>query len=235
MVNPDYVFDKFISTTSNKFARTTCLDFARSIQPPHNPIFLHGPTSVGKTHLLHAIARLDSSLRPYGRVLLVTAEEMMNELNRDVATHLTRFREKYTNADLLLVDDIHILVGRKHTQQVFLDTFRKLIDNGGRLAMTSSKQTADLSVFIDAIMRSMKCSLMIHIKPPSRHEIALLLARRFSADGLQVQRELIKLATTCCTASDIRRSEGLVKQMMFAASLGMRSSTGNEGSRNFSD
>jgi len=159
----------------------------------------------------------------------------MNELYRDVAIHLTRFREKYTNADLLLVDDIHSLVGRKHTQQEFLNTFRKLIDNGRRLAITSSKQPTDLSVFTDTIMRSMKCSLVIHIKPPSRHEIALILARRFSAAGLPVQRDLIKLATKCRTASDTRRSEGLAKQMMFAASLGLRSSAEIEGSRDFSD
>lgn len=102
MLNPKHVFDNFVSTTGNRFARAACLTFARASRPLFNPLFLHGPTSVGKTHLLHAIANQVIRQRPFEKVLLVTAEEMLNELYGALGDHLERFREKYTSADLLL-------------------------------------------------------------------------------------------------------------------------------------
>jgi len=214
MFNPNLVFDNFASTTGNKSARAACMTFARSFNPPYNPLLLYDPTSVGKTHLLHAIGCQIRQLRPFDKVIIVTAGVMMNELCGAISTHqIELFREKYTNIDLLLVDDIHVLVGRISTQKEFFNIFQALVTNGGRLVMTSSKQIEDVRILSSEIKSRMKRSLMIPVKPPSRHDVESILSRRFAAAVPTVSRNIIKKAASM--GSDVRRAEGMIRQMYF--------------------
>ncbi|HXY55613.1 MAG TPA: DnaA/Hda family protein [Nitrospirota bacterium] len=218
MFNPNFVFDSFVSTMGNKFARAACMTFARSFNPPYNPLLLYGPTSVGKTHLLHAIGNQFRNLRPFDKVIIVTAEVMMNELLGAISNiQIELFRIKYTSMDLLLVDDIHTLVGRKCTQEELFNIFQTLVAKGGRLAMTSSKSLSDVLILSDEMKSRMKHSLIIRVKPPSRNEVELILSSRFAASVPMVSKNIIKMAASI--GSDIRRAEGMIKQMVFVDNL----------------
>jgi chromosomal replication initiator protein len=219
MFNPNYVFDNFVSTASNRFARAACLTFARSTHLPYNPLFLYGPTGIGKTHLLHAMGNSAARLRPDGKIILVSSDSMTHGLYESLINgQIARFRAKYTTADFLIVDDIHILSGRERTQEEFFRIFEALIANGGRLAMASLKPPSDIWHFSCSLRSRMKDGLMLPIMPPSRHDLELILSKKFASTIPPIPADLIGLVSQQRKDSDIRRAVGMVKQLVFAGS-----------------
>ncbi len=217
--NPDYNFDNYVSTAANESARSACLVFAKSIAPPSNPLFLYGPAGVGKTHLLHAMGNAAARLRPDEKVILVSSDSMIYELNESLRNgQIVRFREKYKTADLLIVDDIHILSGKARTQDEFFHIFEALTANGGRLAMASLKPPSDIRHFSGLLKSRMKNVLILPIEAPSRHDLELILSKKFASTIPPIPSNLIKLALQRRTGPDVRRAAGMVKQLAFAAS-----------------
>ncbi len=219
LFNSNYNFDNYVSTATNEVARSACLIFAKTTTPPSNPLFLHGPTGVGKTHLLHAIGNAAACLRPDEKVILVSSDSMIHELNESLRNgQIVRFREKYKTVDFLIVDDIHILSGKERTKDEFFRIFEALTDNGGRLAMASLKPPSDIRQFSGLLRSRMKNGLVMPIKPPSWHDLELILSKKFASTIPPIQGDLIKLALQRRTDPDVRRAAGMVKQLAFAAS-----------------
>lgn len=122
-LNPKYTFDTFVVGSNNKFAHAASLAVAESPGEIYNPLFLYGGVGLGKTHLMHSIAHFILQKNPSSRILYVTSEEFTNEVIEAIRnsnnTAMTKFREKYRNIDVLLIDDVQFIIGKESTQEEF--------------------------------------------------------------------------------------------------------------------
>ena len=136
-INGKYTFDTFVVGSNNKFAHAASVAVAETPGKIYNPLFLHGGVGLGKTHLMHAIANYILKENPSRKVLYVTSEYFTNELIETLRagdpTGMTKFREKYRNIDVLLIDDVQFIIGKESTQEEFFHTFNSLY-NANRVA-----------------------------------------------------------------------------------------------------
>lgn len=119
-LNPNYTFDNFIVGTNNRFAHAASVSVAEEPATEYNPLFIHGGAGLGKTHLMQAIAHHIIDTRPDFKVLYVTSETFTNEIIKAIGDrNVEKFREKYRNVDVLLIDDIQFVIGKESTQEEF--------------------------------------------------------------------------------------------------------------------
>ena len=144
-INGKYTFDTFVVGSNNKFAHAASVAVAETPGKIYNPLFLHGGVGLGKTHLMHAIANYILKENPSRKVLYVTSEYFTNELIETLRagdpTGMTKFREKYRNIDVLLIDDVQFIIGKESTQEEFFHTFNSLYN------ATPGHSTFDSSTF----------------------------------------------------------------------------------------
>ena len=132
-LNPKYTFDTFVVGSNNKFAQAAAMGVADNPGSKYNPFFIYGGVGLGKTHLMHAIGNQILMYNPNVNILYVTSETFTNQLInalRDQATE--KFREKYRNIDVLLIDDIQFIANKKSTQEEFFHTFNTLYESGNK-------------------------------------------------------------------------------------------------------
>ena len=133
-VTDEYTFDNFIEGASNKFAKAACLAVANTPANDFNPLFIHGNSGLGKTHLLCAVVAHMRTKYPHLKIVYKRCEEFMNELIGAISTSTTQeFREKYRGADVLLIDDIQFISGKVATQEEFFHTFSFLYESNKQI------------------------------------------------------------------------------------------------------
>ena len=155
-LNPKYTFDTFVVGGNNNFAHAASLAVAESPGEVYNPLFLYGGVGLGKTHLMHSIAHFILDKNPKKKVLYVTSETFTNELiealkNGKTAGNesaMSKFRDKYRNNDVLLIDDIQFIIGKESTQEEFFHTFNHLHTSGKQIIISSDKPPKDVLEYI---------------------------------------------------------------------------------------
>lgn len=154
-LNPKYTFDTFVVGSNNKFAHAASLAVAESPGEIYNPLFLYGGVGLGKTHLMHSIAHFILQKNPSSRILYVTSEEFTNEVIEAIRnsnnTAMTKFREKYRNIDVLLIDDVQFIIGKESTQEEFFHTFNTLHGANKQIILSSDRPPKDMDILEDRI------------------------------------------------------------------------------------
>ena len=160
-LNPNYTFDTFVVGSNNRFAQSASLAVAESPGNTYNPLFIYGGAGLGKTHLMHSIAHFIIENDDNSKVLYVTSEEFTNELiealkNGKTAGNesaMSKFRDKYRNNDVLLIDDIQFIIGKESTQEEFFHTFNHLHTSGKQIIISSDKPPKDIET-LEARLRT---------------------------------------------------------------------------------
>ncbi len=176
-INSHYTFENFIIGPQNDFAVAAALNVATNPKDsPYNPVFIFGPTGVGKTHLLHAIAnkifndRVAKGLPPY-KVVYATSENFVNEYMVAVRSPeqnaIHTFRRRYREADVLLVDDIQLFAGKTGSQEAFFYTFNELKLRNCPIILTSDRPASDITGLEDRLISRFQNGLSVDIQPPS--------------------------------------------------------------------
>ncbi|MBM4251032.1 MAG: chromosomal replication initiator protein DnaA [Deltaproteobacteria bacterium] len=178
-LNPNYTFESFIKGDSNQFAVATCLSAAENPGKAYNPLFIYGGVGLGKTHLLHAVGNLVLRHTPNAVVTYISSERFMNELIYCLRFNkMWDFRKKYRDCDVLLVDDIQFISGKKATQEEFFHTFNTLYGAKKQIVITSDMFPKDIPDIEDRLRNRFQWGLIADIQAPSiEHRIAILYSK----------------------------------------------------------
>ena len=209
----DYTFDTFIVGSSNKFAHAAALAVATHDARNYNPLFIHGDSGLGKTHLLFAIMNEVKSRKPDALVIYVKGEQFTNELIAAIGHQSTpEFREKYRKADYLLVDDIQFIAGRDSTQEEFFHTFNTLYESGKQIVLTSDRPPKEIKTLEDRLRTRFEMGLMADIQPADFETRIAIIQRKAELLHMDMPLEVEEYIANNLK-SNIRQLEGAVKNI----------------------
>ena len=208
----DYTFDNFIEGSSNKFAKAVCYAVAK--EPClYNPLFIHGHSGLGKTHLLYAIMNYMKKNHKGLKIVYKKSETFMNELIEAIGQGLTApFKEKYRSADVLLLDDIQIIAGKEATQEEFFHTFSALYESEKQIILTSDRPPMEIKPLTDRLRTRFEGGLIADVQPPSFELRVAIIRKKVDAMGLNVPPHLIDYMADRLN-SNIRQIEGVLKKL----------------------
>lgn len=221
-LNPKYIFDTFIVGNNNKFAQAAALAVAESPGDTYNPLFIYGGAGLGKTHLMHSIAHYIIEHDENSKVLYVTSEEFTNELIETIRngnnSAMSKFREKYRNIDVLLVDDIQFIIGKESTQEEFFHTFNSLHSAKKQIIISSDKPPKDMEILEERFRSRFEWGLIADITLPDYETRMAILHKKEELEGYNISEEVINYIATNIK-SNIRELEGAFNKVMAGAKL----------------
>lgn len=227
-LNPKYTFDTFVVGSNNKFAHAASLAVAESPGEIYNPLFLYGGVGLGKTHLMHSVAHFILEKDPTKKILYTTSESFTNELIEAIRngnnTAMTKFREKYRNIDVLLIDDIQFIIGKESTQEEFFHTFNSLHGAKKQIIISSDKPPKDMEILEDRIRSRFEWGLLADISSPDYETRVAILRKKEEMDGYNLDDAIIEYIATNIK-SNIRELEGSLNKIIAYANLEKREIT----------
>lgn len=227
-LNPKYTFDTFVVGDNNNFAHAASLAVSESPGQIYNPLFIYGGVGLGKTHLMHSIAHHVLTHDPTKKVLYVTSETFTNELiealkkgNTNNESEMTKFREKYRNNDVLLIDDIQFIIGKVSTQEEFFHTFNHLHVSGKQIIISSDKPPKDIETLEARLRTRFEWGLIADIQSPNYETRMAILQKKIELDNLQryhIPNDVIQYIATN-VKSNIRELEGSLNKLIALSNL----------------
>ena len=212
-LNAAYTFDSFIVGAGNRFAHAACVSVAEGGKQ-YNPIFLYGGSGLGKTHLMHAVGNAVMAKMPSKKVVYVNCERFVNEFIATIQSgKYDDFREKYRNADFLLIDDIQFLERKEQTQVEFFHTFNELYESGKMILMTCDKPPQSLSSLEERLRSRFSSGLIVDIQPADYETRIAILNRRMQDDHITLPDSVVDYIASNF-ASNIRELDGAFKTVV---------------------
>ena len=207
---------------NNKFAHAASLAVAETPGIVYNPLFLHGGVGLGKTHLMHAIANHILNINSNMKVLYVTSEYFTNELIETLRagdpTGMTKFREKYRNIDVLLIDDVQFIIGKESTQEEFFHTFNSLHNANKQIIISSDRPPKDIETLEERLRTRFECGLIADISSPDFETRMAILRKKEELEGHQIDDAVITYIATN-VKSNIRELEGAFNRLIALSTL----------------
>ncbi|WP_344708068.1 chromosomal replication initiator protein DnaA [Sphingomonas swuensis] len=213
-LDPRYSFESFVVGKANEVAFTAAKTLAEADQVTFNPLFVHGGTGRGKTHLLHAIAQRFLAQRPDALVVMMSAEKFMVEFVRAIRENDTiGFKQRLRSADLLLIDDVQFIAGKESTQEEFFHTMNEIITAGKRLVITSDRAPQDLDGIAPRILSRLSWGLVADINAADLElRYNILLAKLALLPGVAMPESVVEFLARRLTNS-IRELEGALNRI----------------------
>ena len=214
----DFTFKNFAVDPSNQMAHAAATKVASSLGTSYNPLFLYGGVGVGKTHLMHAIANYVLKSNPDTNIVFCTGEQFTNEIIRSIQNkNSAQFRNKYRRAELLLLDDIQFIAGKKSVQEEFFHTFNALTANNSQVVLTSDLPPHEISLLEDRIRSRFEAGLMIDIQQPTLELRTAILLLKAEANHINIPNHLAQ--RIAAQVDSARRIEGIIKKIRSAVEL----------------
>jgi chromosomal replication initiator protein len=217
---PRYTFDQFIIGDGNRLAHGAALAVAEAPGDAYNPLFLHAPPGLGKTHLLHAIGHYITAFQP-GRVVRYTTVEAFT--NGFIAAlngkGLERFKHLYREADVLLIDDVQFLASKARTEEEFFHTFNAVYDSGRQLVLTCDRLPRQLVGLEQRLCERFEAGLVAEISSPDRAMRIAILRKRAALDHVNAVADGVLELIADRVSDNIRSLEGALIRIVALHSL----------------
>ncbi len=210
----DYTFERFVVGSSNKFAHAAAQAVAENPGFSYNPLYIHGESGLGKTHLLYAIAHAIHQDSPEKVIVYVKGDAFTNELIQAIREGRNQeFREKYRSADVFLMDDVQFVAGRASTQEEMFHTFNSLYDARRQIVFTSDRPPKELLRLDDRLKTRFEQGLLADIQPPDYETRMAIIKNKSLRMGIELPDFLLQLIAENITAN-VRQIEGTVNKIM---------------------
>ncbi len=219
-LNPQFSFNRFVVGQNNEFAHAACMAVASAKSAIYNPLFIHGGSGLGKTHLMQAIGQQMMKETPSARVIYLTCEKFINEFIDTLRKgSLERFRRKYRRADILLIDDIQFLAGKERSQEEFFHTFNELLDLQSQVVLTSDRPASEITNLEPRLISRFECGLTVELQPPGMETRLAILQRKMDDWDVKLDKSILMMLAERIQ-SNVRRLEGGLVRIATYASLG---------------
>jgi chromosomal replication initiator protein len=219
-LNPRYTFDQFIIGDANRLAHGAALVVAEYPGQAFNPLFLHAPPGLGKTHLLHAIGNYVAMFGGGTTVRCTTIETFTNNfISALQARSLDRFKSAYRHADVLLIDDVQFLASKAKTEEEFFHTFNALYDSGRQLVLTCDRLPHQLVGLEERLRERFESGLVAQIEPPDFATRVAILRKRAALDRVPVVHNSVLELIAEQITDNVRALEGALIRIVAYHSL----------------
>lgn len=212
-------FDSFVVGTNNEYAHAACQSVGRQPGKTYNPLFLHGGVGLGKTHLMQAIGHHILARKKGAKVLYITSEKFTNDFIDAIQNNtLTKFRKRYRQTDVLLIDDIQFLAGKERSQEEFFHTFNTLFDGHKQIVLSSDRPPTELATLEQRLVSRFDWGLTAELQPPDIETRVAILRKKAATLEIQLNSGILEyLAERVRT--NVRRLEGALTRVASYASL----------------
>ena len=211
--NFEYTFENFIVGSSNKFAHAACIAVADHPAQAYNPLFIYGPSGLGKTHLLYAITNELKRKIHNVRVIYIKGEDFTNQMIDSMSRQaMTEFRDKYRSCDVLLIDDIHFIAGKTSTQEEFFNTFNALHEAGKQIIMTSDRPPREIKTLEERLRTRFEWGLIADIQPPDLELRTAIIKKKAEVFNVSIPEDVLAFLAENLR-SNIRQIEGAIKKL----------------------
>ncbi|MDR2202201.1 MAG: chromosomal replication initiator protein DnaA [Clostridiales bacterium] len=220
-INPKYNFENFVVGNSNRFMHAAARAVADEPGARHNPLFIYGGAGLGKTHIMHAIGNSVRVSNPSMRVLYVSSEKFVNEFIESIRTTKGKssgFREKYRNADVLMIDDIQFIAGKSGTQEEMFHTFNELHDENKQLVLSSDRPPKEIPDLEERLRSRFEWGLIVDVQPPDLETRIAILQKKAQIERYNISGETLAFMAEHMS-NNIRDMEGLLNKVIFLSRL----------------
>jgi chromosomal replication initiator protein len=214
-----YTFDNFIVGESNRLAYAACRAVAETPAKTYNPLFIYGGVGLGKTHLLQAIGNHAKKVNSNLKIYYIPAENLFIELIQAIERGNTiSFKDKYRSQDILLIDDIHYLIGKERLQEEIFHIFNYLHSAARQIVFTSDRPPYEIPTIEDRLASRLQQGLVVDIQPPDIETRIAILRKKAEAEGFELRQEIAYLIATR-VRTNIRILEGCLIRLMAIQSI----------------
>ena len=216
-----YTFDTFVVGSSNRFAHAASLAVSDSPAKAYNPLFIYGGVGLGKTHLMHAIGQRALQKNPKSKVLYISSEDFTNQLISAIQNRSTqKFREKYRNVDVLLIDDIQFIAGKESTQEEFFHTFNSLYDSHKQIVVSSDRPPKEIQSLEERLVSRFEWGLVTDIQPPDFETRMAIIKKKSEKETIALPEDVFYFLAEK-VKTNIRELEGaLIRVVAYAKLIG---------------
>jgi chromosomal replication initiator protein len=218
LLNPRNTFETFVVGSNNQMAHAAAMAVAQAPAQAYNPLFLYGDTGLGKTHLMHAIGHAIIRHNPDARVAYLSTEKFTNEFIQALQENsLTKFRQRYRHADVLLLDDVQFLAGKERIQEEFFHTFNDLFESSKQIVLTSDRRASEIQKLESRLVSRFEWGLPADIQAPDLETRLAILKTKAQTLNCTVPDNILNFIAQNIT-KNIRRLEGaLLKVSSYSA------------------
>jgi chromosomal replication initiator protein len=215
LLNPQFTFSLFVEGRSNQMAAETCRKVLTQLgEPQHNPLFLYGPTGLGKTHLMQAVGNALLQAKPNARVMYMTAESFVQDFVTSLQQgKVEEFKKNCRSLDLLLVDDIHLLAGKEASLVEFFYTFNALLDESKQIILTSDRYPKELTELDPRLVSRFSWGLSVGVEPPDIETRIEILLKKAESTGVDLPRNCALFIAQQVVAN-VRELEGALNKVV---------------------
>jgi len=218
-LNPRNTFESFVVGPNNEIAHAASLAVAQQPARTYNPLFVYGGVGLGKTHLMQAIGQYVFAKKKNTKVIYLSSELFINEFIDAIQhSNLVKFRKRYRQADLLLIDDIQFLSGKERSQEEFFHTFNTLFDGHKQIVLSSDRPASEIANLEHRLVSRFEWGLTAELQPPAMEVRLAILRKKAKTLGIRLNDEIFEFLANRIR-SNVRRLEGALVRVASFASL----------------